>query len=130
MFIDGKRKFEVIKDRNKWVVDRFPYTLPESLKEWVRKNADSGASKIPEKFKDIDSIGISFAVSREGNRLVPVKDARVYNYLPTELRLDFGFLLNADFIPNGSRSGLHEVMWNDVVMEECGRKFVQWWAGF
>lgn len=130
VFIDGKRKFEVIKDRNKWVVDRFPYTLPESLKEWVRKNADSGASKIPEKFKDIDSIGISFAVSREGNRLVPVKDARVYNYLPTELRLDFGFLLNADFIPNGSRSGLHEVMWNDVVMEECGRKFVQWWAGF
>ena len=130
VFIDGKRKFEVIKDRNKWVVDRFPYTLPESLKEWVRKNADSGASKIPEKFKDIDSIGLSFAVSREGNRLVPVKDARVYNYLPTELRLDFGFLLNADFIPNGSRSGLHEVMWNDVVMEECGRKFVQWWAGF
>lgn len=62
--------------------------------------------------------------------MVPVKDARVYNYLPTELRLDFGFLLNADFIPNGSRSGLHEVMWNDVVMEECGRKFVQWWAGF
>lgn len=96
----------------------------------MRKNANSGASKISEKFKDIDSIGISFAVSREGNKLVPIKNARVYNYLPTELRLDFGFLLNADFIPNGSRSGLHEVMWNDVVMEECGRDFVKWWVGF
>jgi hypothetical protein len=45
-----------------------------------------------DQLRDIDSIGISFAVSREGNRLVPVKDARVYNYLPTELRLDFGFM--------------------------------------
>lgn len=130
VYIDGTRKYDVIKDRNKWIVDSFRYKLPDDLKEWVRKNANSGASKIPEKFKDIDSIGISFAVSKDGNKLIPIKNARVYNYLPTELRLDFGFLLNADFIPNGSRSGLHEVKWNDVVMEECGRKFVGWWTGF
>ena len=131
VFIGGEQKYLISKEQEKWVVNRFAYVVPNDLKEWVRKNISSGASKIPEKFKDISTIGISFAVSKEGNKLIPVKDARVYNYLPTELRLGFRFLINADFIPNGSRSGLHDdVKWNDVVMEECGRKFVEWWTEF
>lgn len=131
VFIGDEQKYLISKDQEKWVVNRLAYVVPNDLKEWVRTNISSGASKIPEKFKDISTIGISFAVSKEGNKLIPVKDARVYNYLPTELRLGFCFLINADFIPNGSRSGLHDdVKWNDVVMEECGRKFVEWWTGF
>lgn len=131
VFIGDEQKCLISKDQEKWVVNRFAYVVPNDLKEWVRTNISSGASKIPEKFKDISTIGISFAVSKEENKLIPVKDARVYNYLPTELRLGFSFLINADFIPNGSRSGLHDdVKWNDVVMEECGRKFVEWWTEF
>lgn len=129
VFIDGTRKFDVKKDKEKWIVDQFHYPVPNDLREWVSKSIERGGSKIPDKFKEIDTIGISFAVSRHGKEIIPLKNARVYNYLPTELDLGFSFLINADFIPNGSRSGLHDVEWNNRVMEECGRKFVDWWTG-
>ncbi len=32
------------------------------------------------------------AVGRDGNRIIPVDNARVYNSLPTELKLGFNFL--------------------------------------
>lgn len=129
VLIDGIRKFDVKKDKEKWIVDQFHYPVPSDLREWVSKSIERGGSKIPDKFKEIDTIGISFAVSRHGKEIKPLEDARVYNYLPTELDLGFHFLINADFIPNGSRSGLHDVEWNNRVMEECGRKFVDWWTG-
>lgn len=129
VYIGNERRFNVEKDKDEWIVTPFKFPVPDDLKVWVSKNMDGG-SKIPEKFRDISNIGISFAVERNGNELIPVQNARIYNYLPTELRLGFNFLINADFVPNGSRSGLHDVVWNDVVMKECGRKFVDWWSGF
>ena len=129
VIVDGKVRHFVEKDATKWVVSDFTYKVPTDLKEWVEWNINSG-DKIPEKFKDIDNIRISFAVGRDRNRIIPVENARVYNYLPTELRLGFSFLFNADFVPNGSRSGLHDVAWNDRIMEQCGCKFADWWVSF
>ena len=127
VIVDGKVRHLVEKDATKWVVSDFTYKVPTDLKEWVRKNINSG-SKIPEKFKDIDNVRISFAVGKDRNKIIPVENARVYNYLPTELRLGFSFLFNADFVPNGSRSGLHDVEWNDRIMEQCGCQFADWWV--
>ena len=127
--IDGMTKHTVEKDDTKWTVTDYRYAVPQDLKDWVKDNINSG-DKIPEKFKDIDNVRISFAVSREGKTLIPVENARVYNYLPTELRLGFSFLFNADFVPNGSRSGLHDVNWNDRIMEQCGSQFADWWVSF
>ena len=127
--IDGEIRHLVEKDASKWVVSDYKYDVPADLKKWVEDNINSG-DKIPEKFKDIDKVRISFAVGREGKKLLPVENARVYNYLPTELRLGFNFLFNADFVPNGSRSGLHDVNWNDRIMEQCGSLFADWWVSF
>ena len=127
--IDGVIKYSVEKDDTKWIVTDFRHAVPQDLKDWVKDNINSG-NKIPEKFKDIDNVRISFAVGRDGNKLIPVENARVYNYLPTELRLGFKFLFNADFVPNGSRSGLHDVNWNDRIMEQCGSQFADWWVSF
>lgn len=129
VLIDGTTKYSVEKDDTKWTVTNYRYAVPQDLKDWVKDNINSG-DKIPEKFKDIDNVRISFAVSRDGSKLIPVENARVYNYLPTELRLGFSFLFNADFVPNGSRSGLHDVNWNDRIMEQCGSQFVDWWVSF
>lgn len=123
---DGYKK-SVIKDENAWIVSDFTFPVSQELKQWVIDNIDNG-NKVPEKFKDIEKVKISFAVQKDGDQIVPVEEARVYNYLPTELRLGFKFLINADFIPNGSRSGLHDVDWNDQVMEQAGVKFAEWWA--
>ncbi len=126
---DGKDRHIVEKDKDKWVVKDFSYSVPQELKDWVEVSINSG-EKVPEKFKDINLVRISFAVGRNENILVPIENARVYNYLPTELRLGFNFLFNADFIPNGSRSGLHDVKWNDCIMEQCGQMFADWWTSF
>lgn len=124
---DGKVRHIVEKDDSKWVVSDYKYEVPSDLKRWVENNINSG-DKIPEKFKNIDKVRISFAVGRKENKIIPVENARVYNYLPTELRLGFNFLFNADFVPNGSRSGLHDVNWNDHIMEQCGCQYVDWWV--
>ena len=129
VIIDGVTKRTVEKDDTKWTVKDCQYEVPQDLKNWVKENINSG-DKIPEKFKDIDNVRISFAVGRDGSKLVPVENARVYNYLPTELRLGFCFLFNADFVPNASRNGLHDVNWNDRIMEQCGCLFADWWVSF
>lgn len=129
VIIDGTTTHIVEKDDTKWTVADYEYAVPADLREWVKENINSG-DKIPEKFKNIDNVRISFAVSRDGKKLVPVENARVYNYLPTELRLGFNFLFNADFVPNGSRSGLHDVKWNDRIMVQCGLQFADWWVSF
>ena len=119
----------VSKDEEAWIVTDYSYPIPHELRKWVTDNIDNG-NKVPEKFKDIAKVRISFAVQRGEGYILPVEDARVYNYLPTELRLGFGFLINADFIPNGSRSGLHDVEWNNHIMQQAGVKFAEWWTGF
>ncbi len=129
VIVDGKDRHNVKKDKEKWVISHFSYPVPADLKEWVEANINSG-EKVPEKFRNIKNVGISFAVGRNKGELKAVENARVYNYLPTELRLGFKFLINADFIPNGSRSGLHDVKWNDCVMEQCGYQFAEWWSSF
>lgn len=126
---EGKTIYSIKKDEDHWIVSDFTYVVPEGLKKWVAENVNSG-NKVPEKFKEIANVKISFAVAQDNGVLKPVKGARVYNYLPTELRLGFEFLINADFIPNGSRSGLHDVEWNNHIMSQAGVLFADWWTGF
>lgn len=126
---EGKTIYSIKKDEAHWIVSDFTYVVPEGLKKWVAENVNSG-NKVPEKFKEISNVKISFAVAQDNGVLKPVKGARVYNYLPTELRLGFEFLINADFIPNGSRSGLHDVEWNNHIMSQAGALFADWWTGF
>lgn len=129
VIVGGETRYHIEKDERRWVVNDFLYPVPEELQTWVNKNINSG-DKIPEKFKNIKNVKISFAVGRNENLLEKVEDAKVYNYLPTELDLGFNFLFNADFVPNGSRSGLHDVEWNRCIMKQCGVKFADWWTGF
>lgn len=127
VIIDGKVAHSIAKDDEKWLVETLNYSVPESLKKWVEDNTKAG-EKIPEKFKEIQDVGISFAVAKEGDKLVPVNDAVVYSYLPTEIRLGFKFLINSNFVPNANRAGLHDVLWNDHMMEQCGIFFAEWWS--
>lgn len=127
VIIDGKVAHSIAKDDEKWLVDTLNYPVPESLKKWVEDNTKAG-EKIPEKFKEIQDVGISFAVAKDGNKIVPVNDAVVYSYLPTEIRLGFKFLINSNFVPNANRAGLHDVHWNDHMMEQCGIYFAEWWT--
>ena len=130
VLVDGAVSHHVRKDRTKWETKSFENPVSDELKEWVKQDRKNGG-KTPKKFENIQAIQISFAIPKEGKVILPMelKNTRVYNYLPTELSIGLPFFINADFIPDASRSGLHPgLQWNETVMKECGRRFVDWFA--
>lgn len=126
---DGKVIYHVTKDRAKWEVRSFTLPVTKEMRDNVKKYQESGG-KIPKKYLKIATIDVAFAVNKSDTEIIPIPTdkARIYNYLPTEQKWGFPFLLNADFIPNGSRSDLQPVEWNKIVMFEAGRKFVDWFT--
>lgn len=127
--IHGKERYHVVKDRNRWIIEHQDFAVSDEYKEILEKSLKND-NKIPEKFRKIENIRISFAVRKEGNKLLPVEDAKVYNYLPTEDSLSLPFLLNADFVPNASRNGLPLIDWNKKLLYEAGQRYARWWASF
>lgn len=126
--IDGDTAFSVSKDREKWIIkDDLHIPVDDDYKEILEKSIKEG-NKIPEKFQKIEKISISFAVRRDGNKIVPIEDAKIYNYLPTEQRLHVPFLLNADFVPDASRKSIPDLEWNIKLLEDAGKEFASWWV--
>lgn len=127
--IDGEEKFKVSKDRERWAIFEDTVDVTDDLRNEIEELIKNN-ERVPQKFQKINKIKISLAVTRENGKIKPIEDAKVYNYLPTERRMGMKFLVNADFLPNGSRSDLHPAKWNEYVMEQCGVKFAEWWASF
>ena len=116
--------YHVTKQSENWDVSHFSFKVDDDLKKIIANELKKGG-KIPPKFQDISDVNISFAVYKDKNKLIKLSEGDViFNYLPTELSLGLGFLINADFIPDASRKGLHPVKWNREVMTQCGRYFV------
>lgn len=126
--IDDEIIYDVFKDRNKWIIkDDLTITVDDQYKRILERSIKSG-NKIPEKFQKIKDISISFAVKRDGNMVVPVDNANIYNYLPTEQQLHVPFLINADFVPDASRKAIPDLEWNLKLLEDAGHQFAQWWT--
>lgn len=87
-----------------------------------------GYDKIPEKYLNFKKTAVKFACEREGRKLLPVKDAILYCYLPAK-RADWGFkfLMNTDMVPNGARDDIaDDVELNHVISKIAGRQFFYW----
>lgn len=128
VFIDDKIAYDVYKDRNKWIIiDDLTIKVNDTYKSILERSIKAG-NKIPEKFQKIKDISISFAVKRDGNKVLPVEEAKIYNYLPTEQQLHVPFLINADFVPDASRKAIPDMEWNLKLLEDAGREFAKWWT--
>lgn len=128
VFIGNELRFDRYKDRQRWLIkDDLKIEVDNNYKEILEKSLKTD-KKIPEKFQQIKEISLSFAVQRDGNRLLPVSNSQVYNYLPTEQPLYVPFLINADFVPDASRKSLPDHEWNLKVLEDAGHKYAQWWS--
>lgn len=128
VFIGNELRFDRYKDRQRWLIkDDLKIEVDSNYKRILEKSLKTD-KKIPEKFQQIKEISLSFAVQRDGNRLLPVSNSQVYNYLPTEQPLYVPFLINADFVPDASRKSLPDHEWNIKVLEDAGHKYAQWWT--
>lgn len=125
---DSDYLIELNKNKEKWFISTglTDIVVEESVRNWLNKQISDEDITIPEKYENIEKTKITFAVEREGSKLVGTKNSKVYNYLPTEIDFGFKFLINGDFIPDGSRTELHNNEWNNYLGKIAGKKFVEW----
>lgn len=130
VYIDGKLRYDRYKDRTRWLIKNDIKITVDDIYKSILEESLKTDKKIPEKFQKIKEISVSFAVQRDGNKLIPIpiENSQVYNYLPTEQQLYLPFLINADFVPDASRKSLPEHKWNHKVLEDAGHGYAQWWA--
>ena len=120
------------KESYNWWLKKFRIEIPEVQRIELNKRITNGKDKdprVPVKFYNLDQTFISFAASRKGNEIIKTEKGGVFIYLPTQIDLKFPFLINGDFIPDGSREQLHsDIDWNSFLMKEAGKLFVNWLA--
>lgn len=128
VFYDGEEQICRTKDVTKWALTKEPLVYTFTQEEIDANNREIIANKrIPEKYKDFEDTRVSFACQRKGRQLLPVDDAKIYCYLPTQVSLGFPFLMNTDMIPTGPRDAFEtKIKFNHKIMTIAGGKFVEW----
>ena len=85
----------------------------------------------PLKLQNAKSFDLSFAIRVDKDkRLMPMRDAVAYTYLPTSFKFgDEGlpFLVNANFITDAGRQQLHkDSAWNKLIFSRVPYEFLTW----
>jgi hypothetical protein len=126
--LDSEYLIEINKNKEKWFISNGlkNIVVEDSIREWLNKKIEDEEITIPEKYKDISETKITFAVERSGDKLSGTNNSKIYTYLPTEIDFGFKFLINGDFIPDGSRTELHNNEWNNYLAKLTGIKFIEW----
>lgn len=124
-FILNDDSFRISNTDNKWRILKSKNILVE---EGIRVELNRGIAlndkRIPLKYQSIEKTEIGFGFLVNENKVQSVDDATIYAYLPTKVNLGFGFLLNGNFIPDGSRTHLHQdLTWNNYLFEKAGELF-------
>ncbi len=123
--------FRIKKSDDKWCFGSSgaiqpPEELVASINRAIEKSMDD---RIPEKYKDIQSTLISYAVAVEEGKLTQTERATLYAYLPTSVDFGLPFLINGDFIPDGSRDNLFwDLEWNRFLFQSAGKYLLKWLA--
>lgn len=116
------------KDSDQWLLcDPLKYELSKDETKAINDEISLSNTRIPEKYRDTKDTYVSFACKRDGRKLLPVEDAHVYCYLPTEVKFGFPFLMNTDMIPNGKRTDIEKnLKINLHIAYIAGRKMYSW----
>ena len=126
-FYGKQSNFTTILNKEKWSVSKLKkLEIPTEIRERINFQSKSDV-RIPEKYGIISSTEITFATKKDNTEIQKTDDAKIFAYLPTDWNLGFDFLINGNFIPDGSREELfHDIEWNIYLMEEAGRLFIKW----
>jgi hypothetical protein len=98
--------------------------VDDHIRDELNRGISLNDKRVPLKFQGIQKTDIGFGFLVEDNVVKNIEDATIYAYLPTKVNLGFGFLLNGNFIPDGSRTHLHQdLSWNEFLFEKSGEQF-------
>ena len=126
-FQGKKSNFITILKKENWSISELgKLEIPTKIRERINLQSKSDI-RIPEKYGIISSTEIKFATKKDGLQIQKTDNTKIFAYLPTDWNLGFDFLVNGNFIPDGSREELfHDIEWNLYLMEEAGRLFIKW----
>ena len=112
---------------NNWNISNLKQLeIPTRIRDEINEKSKSDV-RIPGKYGMISSTQITFAAKKDEETIQKTENSKIFAYLPTNWNLGFDFLLNGNFIPDGSREELFDdIEWNLYLMEEAGRLFIQW----
>lgn len=124
-FILNDDSFSISNTNNQWrILKSVNILVEESIREELNRGIALNDKRIPLKYQNTEKTEIGFGFLVIENNIQTVDDATIYAYLPTKVNLGFGFLLNGNFIPDGSRTHLHQdLTWNDFLFEKAGELF-------
>lgn len=125
VFLTNGKKIFCDRNENKWWLKQFDVAVNQDITDYLNTQISEGNEEIPSKFADLKSCKISFAALIKSGQISLVNDAKLFNYLPLSINLNLGFLINSDFIPDGEREGLISNKWNEFLLIESGKQFIQ-----
>ncbi len=121
LILDGKNK-----NQEQYIASEFEIKIPEELSKGLE---NLSKTECPDKIKNAKytSITLASAVDKEGNFIIAGNN-EIYVYLPTDIRKDFPFIINAEFLTNPARSELLKTpnSWNDFLFENLGICLFEW----
>lgn len=126
VFIGNDNRIFCDKTKNKWWHKEFDVPIDAEIIEYLNTQIIEGNEEIPSKFANVSRCKISFAALIEDGKISIVNDAKLFNYLPLIINLNFPFIINTDFIPDGEREGLISNKWNEFLLIESGKKFIKY----
>lgn len=112
--------------QSEWIIKTEQFDIPLNTREEI--NADE---KSPQKLKHSLRTEISFAIQVEQGELKAVSEPNrlIFTYLPTSIKCDVPFLVNASFLTDAGRQHLHQdVVWNNWLFNQIPLKFLKWVA--
>jgi len=117
--------FSISNTANKWrILKSKDIVVDDHIRDELNRGISLNDKRVPLKFQGIQITDIGFGFLVEDNVVKNIEDATIYAYLPTKVNLGFGFLLNGNFIPDGSRTHLHQdLSWNEFLFEKSGEQF-------
>ena len=137
LFLRNVAKITIINEGDSTIVqiakemwqrsEHFIIEIPNNTKQSLLLESRQNPGRIPEKLLITSTASIQFAGFKLNGQSVPLKDAQLFVYLPTDQRLGFPFLLNGDFIPDSSRQKIYgRSDWNQFLFEKAGYHLFVW----
>lgn len=111
-------------ENSRWLVHSENIAVDKSNSFQVKLQDDINT---PDKLKESSTFDLTFAIPINGNSIQPLKESKIYTYLPTSETMDFPFLVNANFITDAGRQQLHkDAVWNHMIFSRIPHSFLNW----
>ena len=111
--VSSVSKIEITSDDHvisQWISFSSEWPLSECIKvmQAEQKALSLGERKLPPKFLKDAKVSVTLVYQCNEKRILPIKDQRVFCYLPTKINVDFPFIVNSLFSLDLGRAHLRE----------------------